>query len=193
MMQSIGSLIGHQRAESKAFACHQSNIERRLGTHGSKQLLKIEITEKMRASEASNLVFCGFYRFRRAWFSRSVRDRNSYRVWSGRPPDGNREARTQHSGSSNQQGSACHHSNRLGMGVLVFLLTNLLVGMGAKESFIFAIGIIVALVPEGLLPTVTLALAFRVKRIMLFRQASPGRSGGFELHLWRAVCCAAIT
>ncbi len=53
----------------------------------------------------------------------------------------------------------------LGMGVLVFLLTNLLVGMGVRESFIFAIGIIVALVPEGLLPTVSLALAIGVQRM----------------------------
>src|SRR5579883_1403463 len=53
----------------------------------------------------------------------------------------------------------------LGMGVLVFLLTNFLVGMGVKESFIFAIGIIVAFVPEGLLPTVSLALAIGVQRM----------------------------
>lgn len=53
----------------------------------------------------------------------------------------------------------------IGMGVLVFLLTKLLVGMGLKESFIFAIGIIVAFVPEGLLPTVSLALAIGVKRM----------------------------
>ena len=53
----------------------------------------------------------------------------------------------------------------LSMGVVIFLLTKLLVGMQLKESFIFAIGIIVALVPEGLLPTVSLALAIGVKRI----------------------------
>jgi potassium/sodium efflux P-type ATPase len=53
----------------------------------------------------------------------------------------------------------------VGMGVIVFLLTYLLVGMKANESFIFAIGIIVAFVPEGLLPTVTLALAMGVKRM----------------------------
>lgn len=53
----------------------------------------------------------------------------------------------------------------VGMGVLVFLLTSLLVDMDLKESFIFAIGIIVALVPEGLLPTVTLALAIGVQRM----------------------------
>ncbi|PSN11052.1 HAD family hydrolase, partial [filamentous cyanobacterium CCP5] len=54
----------------------------------------------------------------------------------------------------------------LTMGVLIFTLTSLLVGMEVKESFIFAIGIIVALVPEGLLPTVTLSLAIGVKRMV---------------------------
>ncbi len=54
----------------------------------------------------------------------------------------------------------------LSMGVLIFALTSLLVGMEIKESFIFAIGIIVALVPEGLLPTVTLALAMSVQRMV---------------------------
>jgi magnesium-transporting ATPase (P-type) len=52
------------------------------------------------------------------------------------------------------------------MGTSIFLLTNLVVGMELKESFIFAIGIIVALVPEGLLPTVTLCLAIAVKRMV---------------------------
>jgi Ca2+-transporting ATPase len=51
------------------------------------------------------------------------------------------------------------------MGGVVFILTSLLVGMELKESFIFAIGIIVALVPEGLLPTVTLSLAIGVQRM----------------------------
>jgi Ca2+-transporting ATPase len=52
----------------------------------------------------------------------------------------------------------------LTMGAIVFFLAEFLVGMELKESFIFAIGIIVALVPEGLLPTVTLALAMGVRR-----------------------------
>ena len=51
------------------------------------------------------------------------------------------------------------------MGGVVFILTSLLVGMELRESFIFAIGIIVALVPEGLLPTVTLSLAIGVQRM----------------------------
>lgn len=51
------------------------------------------------------------------------------------------------------------------MGAIVFLTTHFLVGMETKESFIFAIGIIVALVPEGLLPTVTLSLAMGVQRM----------------------------
>jgi potassium/sodium efflux P-type ATPase len=51
------------------------------------------------------------------------------------------------------------------MGLLVFVLAYFLVGIEVKESFIFAIGIIVALVPEGLLPTVTLSLAIGVRRM----------------------------
>lgn len=53
----------------------------------------------------------------------------------------------------------------LSMGAIVFWLTAWLVGMEIQESFIFAIGIIVALVPEGLLPTVTLSLAMGVQRM----------------------------
>ncbi len=53
----------------------------------------------------------------------------------------------------------------ISMGVTVFLLSYLLIGMNVTESFIFAIGIIVANVPEGLLPTVTLALALGVQRM----------------------------
>jgi Ca2+-transporting ATPase len=53
----------------------------------------------------------------------------------------------------------------ISMGAIVFLLTYFLVGMEVKESFIFAIGIIVAFVPEGLLPTVTLSLAMGVQRM----------------------------
>jgi magnesium-transporting ATPase (P-type) len=53
----------------------------------------------------------------------------------------------------------------LTMGITVFLLSYYLIGMDVKESFIFAIGIIVANVPEGLLPTVTLSLAMGVQRM----------------------------
>lgn len=53
----------------------------------------------------------------------------------------------------------------IGMGIVVFLLSYLLIGMDVTESFIFAIGIIVANVPEGLLPTVTLALALGVQQM----------------------------
>jgi hypothetical protein len=76
----------------------------------------------------------------------------------------------------------------LDMGILVFLLTNLLVGMGAKESFIFAIGIIVAFVPEGLLPTVTLALAIGVKR-MAKRNALVRRLSAVETLSATTVIC----
>ncbi|MEB3301958.1 MAG: HAD-IC family P-type ATPase, partial [Cyanobacteriota bacterium] len=51
------------------------------------------------------------------------------------------------------------------MGMLAFALNWLLVGMGPLESLVFAVGILVANVPEGLLPTVTLALAINVQRM----------------------------
>jgi magnesium-transporting ATPase (P-type) len=51
------------------------------------------------------------------------------------------------------------------IGVFFFILGVLLAGVGLAESFIFAMGMIVAFVPEGMLPTVTLALAMGVQRM----------------------------
>ena len=50
------------------------------------------------------------------------------------------------------------------LGVIFFLIGRL-VGLSFWENFIFAIGIIVANVPEGLLPTVTLSLAMATQRM----------------------------
>ena len=47
----------------------------------------------------------------------------------------------------------------------LFFLVSVVIGNGAIGSLIFAIGIIVANVPEGLLPTVTLALTMASKRM----------------------------
>jgi magnesium-transporting ATPase (P-type) len=52
----------------------------------------------------------------------------------------------------------------VGVGVGFFLVA-LLVGMAASDGFLFAVGVMVALVPEGLLPTVTLSLAVGAKRM----------------------------
>jgi Ca2+-transporting ATPase len=51
------------------------------------------------------------------------------------------------------------------IGVLFFFLAVAVAGVKLAESFIFAMGMIVAFVPEGLLPTVTLALAMGVQRM----------------------------
>ncbi len=48
---------------------------------------------------------------------------------------------------------------------VVFFLISVIMGKGQISSLIFAIGIIVANVPEGLLPTVTLALTMASKRM----------------------------
>lgn len=53
----------------------------------------------------------------------------------------------------------------LSMGVLVFVLAVWYMGIDMRSGFIFCIGIIVANVPEGLLPTVSLSLAVGVQRM----------------------------
>lgn len=52
----------------------------------------------------------------------------------------------------------------LGVGALLFAVS-LLVGNPARDGFVFAIGVAVALVPEGLLPTVTLSLAWGAEQM----------------------------
>ncbi|WP_275779236.1 cation-transporting P-type ATPase [Paenarthrobacter sp. Y-19] len=52
----------------------------------------------------------------------------------------------------------------------LFFVVSLLVGIVWRDSFLFAIGVAVALIPEGLLPTVTLTLAMGAQR-MAERQA----------------------
>lgn len=51
------------------------------------------------------------------------------------------------------------------IGLLFFVLAAILAGVTLAEGFIFALGMIVAFVPEGLLPTVTLALAMGTQRM----------------------------
>ena len=53
----------------------------------------------------------------------------------------------------------------ISLGLMFFLLGFKIAGLTLTESFIFAIGIIVANVPEGLLPTVSLSLAMGVQRM----------------------------
>jgi magnesium-transporting ATPase (P-type) len=52
----------------------------------------------------------------------------------------------------------------VGIGASFFCLS-LLVGSSASDGFLFAVGVTVALVPEGLLPTVTLSLAMGAQRM----------------------------
>ncbi|MBK9710869.1 MAG: cation-transporting P-type ATPase [Kouleothrix sp.] len=53
----------------------------------------------------------------------------------------------------------------VGIGLLFFALSIALAGVNLADSFIFAMGMIVAFVPEGMVPTVTLALAMGVQRM----------------------------
>lgn len=52
----------------------------------------------------------------------------------------------------------------VGIGMFFFIVGQF-IGRGFWENFIFAVGVIVALVPEGMLPTVTLALAMGSQRM----------------------------
>ena len=52
----------------------------------------------------------------------------------------------------------------VGVGISFFGLS-LLIGTPANDGFLFAVGVTVALVPEGLLPTVTLSLAIGAQRM----------------------------
>ena len=51
------------------------------------------------------------------------------------------------------------------IGLTFFAVGYLLAGLTLADSGVFAIGLLVANVPEGLLPTITLALAVGVRRM----------------------------
>jgi potassium/sodium efflux P-type ATPase len=74
------------------------------------------------------------------------------------------------------------------IGVLFFLLSILLVGTELAVAFIFAMGMIVAFIPEGLLPTVTLSLAMGVQR-MAKRNALIKRLSAVETLGYTTVIC----
>ncbi len=75
-----------------------------------------------------------------------------------------------------------------GTGVLFFGLAVALAGMSLAESFLFAMGMIVAFVPEGLLPTVSLSLAMGVQR-MARRKALVKRLSSVETLGCTTVIC----
>jgi len=74
------------------------------------------------------------------------------------------------------------------MGVVFFFLGRSFGDLGISAAFLFAIGIIVANVPEGLLPTVTLALAMAVQR-MARRNAMVKRLASVETLGTTTVIC----
>lgn len=73
-------------------------------------------------------------------------------------------------------------------GVVFFVLAVVLARINLAEGFIFALGMIVAFVPEGLLPTVTLALALGVQR-MAHRHALIKRLSAVETLGCTTVIC----
>jgi potassium/sodium efflux P-type ATPase len=75
-----------------------------------------------------------------------------------------------------------------GLGLLFFILAIVLGGVDLADGFIFAMGMIVAFVPEGMLPTVTLALALGVQR-MAKRHALVKRLSAVETLGCTSVIC----
>ncbi len=71
---------------------------------------------------------------------------------------------------------------------LVVLAVGVGTGLGARESFLMALGIVVALVPEGLLPMITLSLALGVQR-MARRRALVRRLSAVETLSAVSVIC----
>ncbi|MEG4235753.1 HAD-IC family P-type ATPase [Microcoleus sp. Pol11C3] len=145
-------------------------------------------TEKMRASESSNLVFAGSTVS--AGRGLAVVYATGTHTEFGQVAHLTTTVKREPSTLEIQINSVVHviTTIAIGLGVVVFLLTNLLVGMELKESFIFAMGIIVAFIPEGLLPTVTLALAMGVKR-MAKRNALVRRLSAVETLSATTVIC----
>jgi Ca2+-transporting ATPase len=76
----------------------------------------------------------------------------------------------------------------VGVGFLFFALAVLLAGMPLTEGFLFALGMIVAFVPEGMLPTVSLSLALGVQR-MAHRKALVKRLSAVETLGCTTVIC----
>jgi magnesium-transporting ATPase (P-type) len=76
----------------------------------------------------------------------------------------------------------------VGVGAVFFGLSVLAAGMNPAEGFLFALGMIVAFVPEGMLPTVTLSLAMGVQR-MARRKALVKRLSAVETLGCTSVIC----
>ncbi len=74
------------------------------------------------------------------------------------------------------------------VGAVFFILSVILAGMKLAEGFIFGLGMLVAFVPEGLLPTVTLSLAMGVQR-MVKRHALVKRLSAVETLGCTTVIC----
>lgn len=70
----------------------------------------------------------------------------------------------------------------------IFFLVALLAGLPLVDAFLFTLGVTVMLVPEGLLPTITLSLAIAAQRITQ-RQALVRHLEAFEtLGLTTVIC-----
>jgi sodium/potassium-transporting ATPase subunit alpha len=76
-----------------------------------------------------------------------------------------------------------------GLGLIFLLLGWIVAGLTFLEAFVFFIGLFVANVPEGLLPTVTLALAMGVQRMAKRNALMKSLSAVETLGCTTVICC----
>ena len=109
-------------------------------------------------------MFCRHFaaaRVRARWF----RHGHEYRSWQDRQPHSRYPKRAKPAAKAIARHSLRDRRPRERPGIDIFVLGWLVGGLTFLEAFVFFIGLFVANVPEGLLPTVTLSLAMGVQRM----------------------------
>ena len=123
------------------------------------------LEEDLTQAETPNLIFAGTSVSEGTGRARGHAHRHGDGVWQDRPPH------AEHAGGREPLQLQLNRTTKqitifaTCMGVGFFLLDALFVKSEFAVAFIFSLGMIVAFIPEGLLPTVTLSLAMAVQRM----------------------------
>jgi Ca2+-transporting ATPase len=139
-------------------------------------------------SDIPNLVFAGTSVAAGTGRAMVLCHGHDHGIRQDRASDTDAEGRTQPAAAGADRGHQSGHGYRPGFGVLFSALAVLLAGIDPASGFLFALGMIVAFVPEGMLPTVTLSLAMGVQR-MARRHALIKRLSAVETHGCTTVIC----
>ena len=136
--------------------------------------------------EARDLVFSGTTLHRRRGAGGRLRHRHADRARPHRGAVGaRRAARRARSSAQVRRVAWLIAVVAVGVGVAFLPLGMLVAGLPFADAVVFAIGLLVANVPEGLLPTITLALAVGVARPGAARRAGQAPQRGRDARLDR--------